>query len=374
MGSRLAGLRSSVHVRNVNAAHVATGCAPGRRQLERRHADRPRAARWRPRSAPPPDPRPTSTSTRFRRCRRRTRRTGSVAGESRVLRTGVAVRLVADALRRRCRRAASAQVWLPTMPSSSQPLALLEGDHGLLRGGAELVRTDRCWDGHDRRAAVAARRPIRRRRCRARTGSARQPWWSPSRSWRRIPRRYALGVHCAPGARRDEGPFGQPPVHRQLRHDLAVSGYSPAHGVHRHPAGGAGLLRPARGGQLEGVLGGQQGRLPRRGQGVGAGALRRARRVRTVPPVPALQRRALRQGPTAVQDPARRVRRERGRRRLLLPHLARGTDGGHRVLRDDARPARALPRRGRCHRTPARRSPGSWPGCRSATGSARSTS
>ena len=90
-------------------------------------------------------------------------------------------------------------------------------------------------------------------------------------------------------------------------------------------------------------------------------ALRGARRVRTVPPVPAVQRPAVRQGPAAVQDRSRARTRIRGRHRLLPADLGDRPDVRRRLLRDGEGSARALPRGGRPRRTPAPRSPPSAP-------------
>ena len=265
-----------------------------------------------------------------------------------------------------------AQVWLPTMPSSSQLLARWNAITACLGGGAEL--SGRIGAG----VAPIGEQPLQfddpavdvdvvlvQGRLVSHGGSP---------SDRGVdPRRYALVVHCAPGARRDEGPFGQPPVHA-----TAPSGriwVQSAHGVHRHPAGSAGLLHAARGGQLEGVLGGQQGGLPRRG-----------RRHRSQALCDELDE----YGPFHLFRPYNDVRFAKGRPPYKTQQGAYGEgEGGagfyfhisreglmaaagyYAMMRDQLERFRDG---GRFADHRARRSPASSPACRSATGSARSTS
>ena len=72
---------------------------------------------------------------------------------------------------------------------------------------------------------------------------------------------------------------------------------------------------------------------------------RRARRCRAVPRLPALQRRAVRQGSTAVQDAPGRLLRVGGRGRPLPAHRGRRDAGRRRVLLDGQGPAGAFPGR-----------------------------
>ena len=81
---------------------------------------------------------------------------------------------------------------------------------------------------------------------------------------------------------------------------------------------------------------------------------RGARRLRSVPHLPAVQRSALLQEPAAVQDGPGRRHPGRGRTGYYLQHLGRGTDRGRRLLHDGEGSARTVPgcgrRRGQRHR------------------------
>ncbi|CAA9578903.1 MAG: hypothetical protein AVDCRST_MAG49-4557, partial [uncultured Thermomicrobiales bacterium] len=130
---------------------------------------------------------------------------------------------------------------------------------------------------------------------------------------------------------------------------------------HRPPGGavrglsarGTGVLRGAPGRQHEGVLGGAPPRLGGRGSPPDARPHRGAGgRVRPLPCVPSLPRRALLQGQGALQGPPRRRRGATGRHRALRPPLGRGPARGDGALCDGRRPARAIP--GGRRRRPAR--------------------
>ena len=135
------------------------------------------------------------------------------------------------------------------------------------------------------------------------------------------------------------------------------SGGDSGRGIQGLEGGGDRVLRRARGGEHEGVLAAQQGRLrdarsrPDGGAARGPGA--RVGRGQDLPPVPG---RAVQRGQVAVQDEHRR--RGRGR---LHPALGRGAGRRQRHVADGARPARSVPAGGRRRpdREAARRDRGS---------------
>ena len=110
----------------------------------------------------------------------------------------------------------------------------------------------------------------------------------------------------------------------------------PGERVHRLPRRGPRLLRRPRGRQHQVVLGEAQGDVRRVREGADDRAVRRARAgVRRREGVPALPRRAVRQGQDAVQDPPGRVRRGRPGDRLVRRGLRARRPHRRRLLRGE---------------------------------------
>ncbi len=156
-----------------------------------------------------------------------------------------------------------------------------------------------------------------------------------------------------PGGRRAALPHLPRPSHLSSvdedppSHPVTRENYVAAHGVQRISGRGHRVLRAARRRQLPNLLAGQQESLRRVRQATDGRADRGARRLRTVPHVPPVQRRAVLEEQAALQDRTGRLRRVGGRHRVLRSVLCRRADGRRRLLRHGQGPARAVPYRDR---------------------------
>ena len=176
------------------------------------------------------------------------------------------------------RRPAGARPASRARAAGRSPRSPRSGSRTRRRGRAAGRRRDRAPPGARRRSAAppSTSRP-------GRTVEQQQPW-SASR----------------PGLWHRSAP---PDPELSSRHGRT------RHGVRRLPRRGPRLLRRPRDGQHQVVLDGAQGRLRHRGQGADDGPGRGpGAGVRQGQAVPALPRRALRQGQDALQDPPGRLR------------------------------------------------------------------